>query len=299
MPVTIAQITAFERIVRLGSFHAAARQLGLTQPSISQRIRELETTLGVQLFVRRGPTISLTVEGTALVSYADRLLGTASEMVERFRARDPLKGVLRLGLNESFSLICLTDLLRRVEQEHPALKTSLQVGDTPTVSRLLNDRQLDLAVISEPNVADDVVREPIGTNELGWFASTSFDAPRRVLSPSDLAAHHLIIPSPPARLYTTATRWFSEAGASPARLSMCNSLSVTMLTIDSGLALGLVPVRVMQDALSQGRVRRLAVSPPVPGHRVWICHQASDFGTTMQHLVELVRDVVVEHKVFS
>jgi len=298
MPVTLAQISAFERIVRLGSFHAAARQLGLTQPSISQRIRELETTLGVQLFVRRGPTIHLTVEGTALVDYADRLLGTTGEMIERFRARDPLKGVLRLGLNESFGMICLTDLLKRLEERHPALKTSVQVGDTATVSRLINEQQLDLAVISEPSVAEAIAREPLGLNELGWFASAGFDAPRRLLSPADLCTYHLIVTPPPARLYTTATRWFSEAGATPARLSMCNSLTVTILTIESGLAVGLVPVRVMQDALKRRSVRRLPVSPPMPGHRVFICHQPGDFGASMQGLVELVREVVAQHKLF-
>jgi hypothetical protein len=51
----------------------------------------------------------------------------------RRRARDPLKGVLRLGL-KSFSLICLTALLHRLEERHPALKTSVQVGDTATAS---------------------------------------------------------------------------------------------------------------------------------------------------------------------
>jgi DNA-binding transcriptional LysR family regulator len=65
------------------------------------------------------------------------------------------------------------------------------------------------------------------------------------------------------------------------------------------LAVGLVPVRVMQDALTRRSVRRLSVSPPVPGHRVWICHQAGDFGASMQSLVELVREVVAHHRVFT
>src|SRR5688572_29053578 len=101
MNVTFAQLRAFERIVRLGSFHAAARELGLSQPSVSQRIRELEDELGTAVFIRRGPRVTLTAEGHALVEYADRLLGTAGQMTERFRTRDPLKGMLRLGLNES------------------------------------------------------------------------------------------------------------------------------------------------------------------------------------------------------
>src|SRR5436190_3328158 len=74
MNVTLSQLRTFERIVRLGSFHAAARELRLTQPSVSQRIRELETVLRTRLFIRRGPRISLTAEGHALIEYADRLL---------------------------------------------------------------------------------------------------------------------------------------------------------------------------------------------------------------------------------
>ena len=299
MSLTLAQIRTFERIAKLGSFRAAARQLGLTQPSVSQRIRELEDALGAQLFVRRGPGISLTAEGTALVAYADRLLGTADEMVERFRAHDPLKGLLRLGLNETFGLVCLPDLLRHLDEQYPALMTSVQVGDTGTVSRMLNEQQLDLAVVSEPEVAVHVGREAIGINELAWFASAAFGSPRSVLAPAELATHHLMVTPPPSRLYTTATQWFARAGVVPSRLSMCNSVSVTSLTITRGLAIGLVPVRVMQEQLAHGSVRRLAVSPPMPGHRVSICYQVSEFGPSMQRLVELVRELVLRHKLFT
>lgn len=289
MNVTLAQIRTFERIVRLGSFHAAGRELGLAEPSVSQRIRELEDALGTRLFTRRGPTISLTAQGTALIAYADRLLETTDQMLERFRTHDPLKGVLRLGLNETFGLICLTDLQRRLEERYPALKTSVQVGDTPTISRLINEQQLDLAVISEPDVAEHVLREPIGVNEFGWFASSASEISRRVVTPADLCPLHLIVTSPPARLYATVTRWFNQANATPQRLSMCNSLPVTIRVIASGLAVGLVPVRVMQDRLAYGEVRQLSVSPPPPGHRVSICYQTSEVGPGLRHVVQLVR----------
>lgn len=298
MNITLAQIRTFERIVRLGSFHAAGRELGLTQPSVSQRIRELEDGLGTRLFIRRGPTISLTAEGTALIGYADRLLETTNQMLERFRTHDPLKGVLRLGLNETFGLICLTELLRRLEERYPSLKTSVQVGDTPTISRLINEQQLDLAVISEPDVADHVLREPIGVNELGWFAGSASDISRGLLTPEDLCPLHLIVTSPPARLYTTVTRWFNQANAVPQRLSTCNYLQVTILVIATGLAVGLVPVRVMQDRLARGEVRQLSVAPPLPGHRVSICYQISEVGPSLRHVVQLVRELIGQYKLF-
>jgi len=53
MNMTFAQVRTFVCIVREGSFHVAARTLGLTQPSVSQRIRELESALGTALFIRR------------------------------------------------------------------------------------------------------------------------------------------------------------------------------------------------------------------------------------------------------
>src|SRR4029077_4691246 len=103
MYVTLGQLRAFERIVRLGSFHAAALELKLSPPSGSRGLRELGAALQTRLLVRRGPRISLTAEGHALVEYADRMLATAGELVERFRTRDPLKGTLRLGVNETFA----------------------------------------------------------------------------------------------------------------------------------------------------------------------------------------------------
>ena len=88
MNLTLQQLRTFERIVRLGSFRSAASHLGLTQPGVSQRIRELESALGTELFLRRGPRLSLTAEGHALIDYADRVLDTTGEIVERFRSRD-------------------------------------------------------------------------------------------------------------------------------------------------------------------------------------------------------------------
>lgn len=298
MNVTIAQLRAFERIVRLGSFHAAARELRLSQPSVSQRIRELEDVLGVALFVRRGPRVNLTAEGHALIEYADRLLGTAGEMVERFRTRDPLKGMLRLGLNESFALICLPDLLRRLEVRYPGIKISVFVGDTGQVSQKLDRQELDIAIVSEPSVGAHVHQEPIGQNRLGWFAGIDFELAREVLSPADLCQFHLIVSPPTAKLHSTVNKWFADAGALPLRVSTCNSLSATILSIVHGTAIGLVPIRVMQEEIERRRVKLVPVNPEMRAHKVSICYQISEFGPGLKVLVDLTRELIAEHRLF-
>jgi DNA-binding transcriptional LysR family regulator len=297
--VTLSQVLAFERVVRLGTVHAAAEDLGLSQPAVSQRIRELEQTLGAKLFVRNGRRITVSADGTAMLAYADQLLKTTDEMVLRLRSHDPLKGVLRLGLSETFALVCLTALLERLGVKYPSLKTSLHIGDTNALSDLLNEQKLDLAVISDPSVADHVRREPLGTNQHGWFAASSGDVGETALTPAELCQHHLIVTPPPARLFTTVTRWFGQAGVAPRRLSMCNSLSVTALMIRSGLGIGLVPRGVMRDSVMRGEVHELLVQPMVSAHQVWICYQVEELGPGLQQVVGLIQDVASEHGLFA
>lgn len=299
MTITLSQIRAFERIARLGSFHAAAKHVGITQPSISQRIRDLEAILAVELFTRNGPRVALTAEGHALLEYADRLLETADDVVVRFKQRDPLLGLLRIGVNESFGLICLTDLMRRLEQQYPKLKTSVIVGDTGMVSGLLNDHQLDLAVVSEPSLAGHVLQVPIGRNDLAWVASNEMDLPSGTLTPTILAAHHLIVSPQTARLHTTMTNWFAQGGAVPERVSTCNSLSVTLLMVRSGFAIGLVPLRVVADELATGRIVRIPVTPAVGSHRVSLCYQIAQFGPNLQAIVELTKELIAHHELFK
>jgi len=244
-------------------------------------------------------SIAIVTARTSLIEYADRMLTTAGELVERFRTRDPLKGTLRLGVNETFAFICLPELLKRMEQQYPAIRTSVFVGDTGVVSARLNDQALDIAVVSEPTVAPHVSQEPLGVNAFGWFASTSLTLPRRTFTPADLEQYQLIVPPPPARLHATVMKWFAEAGVKPRRLSTCNSIHATAETIEQGAAIGIVPVRIMTSAVEKRGVRLLKLNPPLPGHQVAICYQIREFGPSLKVLVDLIRELVAKNKLFA
>jgi DNA-binding transcriptional LysR family regulator len=166
------------------------------------------------------------------------------------------------------------------------------------VSQSLNRKELDIAVVSEPKVGSHVRMEPIGRNRLGWYASADFELARGVLTPADLCQLHLVVSPPTAQLHATVTQWFARAGAVPRRVSTCNSLSATILTILHGTAIGLVPMRVMQDEVDGRRAKRIRVTPEMPAHRVSICYQISEFGPGLKVLVDLTRELVAQHKLF-
>ncbi|MEZ5934564.1 MAG: LysR family transcriptional regulator [Alphaproteobacteria bacterium] len=295
---TLAQIEAFQTIVRTGNFRSAAKALGLTQPSISQRIRELEKALGTTLFIRQGPRIELTADGHALSPHADHLIGSARGLQQRFQQRDPLAGILRLGVTESFAALCLSALLTRLERHHPALSTSVQIGDTSRISALLNAGELDLAVVSEPEIEDHIESLPIGRNGFGWIARADYALLDRVLLPAELAEHHLILTQPSSRLHRTVTEWFAQQGAAPSRVSTCNSIDVTMRLVHDGTAIavaeapGREPDGVEWASLGRGRA---ADSVP-PGHH--LCHQLAELGEGLRDLVALTQELVSELRAF-
>ncbi|MFO1302271.1 MAG: LysR family transcriptional regulator [Burkholderiales bacterium] len=296
--ITLAQIRAFERTARLGGVHAAARHLHLTQPAVSRRIRELELSLGVKVFERSGRSLRITSEGVGLLGYASELLRTADEMALRASTGDPLRGTLRLGVSGSFALVGLDLLMERLRQRHPDLKTMVHVGDSQAISGLLNDFKLDLAVTSEYRIAEHVHRERIGINRHGWFAAASPRLPETTLSPVELAQYPLIVTPPPTRQNATVMQWFRQAGTSPARLSTCNEVMATIRIILRGLAIGLIPARLMRPHVEQGLARELRVSPAIPPYEVWVCYQVEELGPGLRQIVDMIRAIAAEEGLY-
>ncbi len=296
--VTLDQLRAFEQIVELGSFHAAGRKLGLAQPSVSQRIRELEGAIGAPLFTRRGPKISLTIDGRALLDYARRMLAVECELAGRFESRDPLRGMLRFGATNTFGLVCLVDLLRRLEERYAELKISLMIETSNIVNRMLNEQALDIAVVSEPDLGPHVTQVAVGRNDLVWLAGNRLKLPLGEVSPQRLAAEHVMVVPPPSRVHRTVMDWFAQGGATPARVSYCNNLSVLLVAILESVVVGVAPARVVHRELAQGLIRRLDTRPPLPSHRVFVCYQTATFGPGIEAVVALTRQLIAEKELY-
>jgi DNA-binding transcriptional LysR family regulator len=94
-------------------------------------------------------------------------------------------------------------------------------------------------------------------------------------------------------------KWFAEANVRPERVSTCNSLSVTLMMVRSGFGIGLIPVRVVAAELAQGSLVRVPVLPAVEAHRVWLCYQANQFGSSLQAVIDLTTELIAQHQLFT
>lgn len=149
----VDQLTAFDRIVREGSFSRAAWSLGIAQPTISARVHALEQAVGGPLFARSSRRISLTTLGESFLPYARRALAVLGEGVEAARqAEGGRRGRLALGVLGSLAGCLLGPALAEFHRAHPQADYYVRAGSHQKVVELLCDGVVELALVGWPCV---------------------------------------------------------------------------------------------------------------------------------------------------
>ena len=160
-------LRAFCQAARLGSITGAARHLGSTQPAVSLRVRTLEKVLGVRLFERRGPHISLTRVGLRVYEVAmplvisfDRLPGTFAE-----DHRGEVAGPFRVGAGQTSAAYVLPKYLKMFREEFPETEVEVRIGTGRQRLAWLRDYELDVVVGAMDVAPPDVRFHPILESE--------------------------------------------------------------------------------------------------------------------------------------
>lgn len=292
--MSLEQLEAFYWIAQIGSFQGAAAKLHITQPTVSLRIRSLERALGRKLFERNGHAVRVSVAGAPLVQQAEQMLALAQRITGRSDADEPISLRLRLGAPDSFAMICLPALLRRLERQHPALKVDVTVENSIVLDRQLHKRMLDLAFLADPTPGARVRTEFLGHQDLAWVASPRLALPRRRLQPADLAPFQVFTNPEPSKLISLVRNWFSRAGVEPSRISTCNSLSIVARLTSSGSGISLLPLSVVGAELRAGTLRRLATRPEIEPQTIYAAYQADAEGPALAAILAMAREVVAQ-----
>jgi DNA-binding transcriptional LysR family regulator len=293
MRVTLAQLETYHWIAQLGSFQDAAKQLNLSQPTVSLRIRDLERALGVRLFDRSERSVRLTHDGEALRDLADSVLRDVRQIYERVGAAELVQGVLRLGIPETFALVCLPELLRILESDHPALRLELDIGTSATLLKDLEERRIELAVVG--NLRDDprIRSVPLGQHEMVWAASPQFGL-KQPIRPSDLRTLPIISNAYPAPQYQMIMEWFRSAGVAPLRLSTCTSVTVISSLVAAGIAISLLPLPIVRAQAEIGQLVVLASRPTPTPSFLHACHRAAEGSSNVNAVVRAIASAVVQ-----
>ncbi len=165
--MNISQLRTLIALVEHGSFSAAARALGLSQPAVTMQVQALETDLGVTLLDRKYRRLELTEAGRALLPFAERVLcelDDARAEVERLSAT--VSGRLVMAASTTPGQYVLPRLLGAFLREYPQVGVSLQIADTARVVEAVESGQAHLGMTGAKLPDAKAVFERMGTDDL-------------------------------------------------------------------------------------------------------------------------------------
>lgn len=182
---------AFLAVMQGGSLSAAARTLGVTQPTVRRQIEKLESMLDVVLFTRATNGLVPTEMALATLPLAESIAATARAFVRTVSgAPDEDRGTVRLACSEIVGAEVLPSMLAELAERHPQLQVELVLSNR---NEDLRRRDADVAVRMVRPTQEGLVARKVGRVELGFFATegylTRHPAPSKL---AQLKAHALV-----------------------------------------------------------------------------------------------------------
>ena len=291
MRFNLAQLEALLWVVRLGSFHAAARQLHLTRPAISVRMRELESAVGGELFLRDSYRAKPTALGREIAMHAEQVIAACEDLNGRLADSDELRGPVRIGVADSFAVTCLAELMRHIEKRFSKVRAEIRVDFSARLNESLQSGDLDIAVLTAPTPNPLLIVESLVTLELVWVASPTLKLGKSRFGPADFADQPIITNPFPSQLHASISAWFTAAGAQPLRINTCSSLMIMTRLACEGVGISLLPVSILRAELESGELVILKALPKIPAHAMAVAYRRTARGRGPAALAQMIHQL--------
>ena len=168
--MTIRNLEIFTKVAELGSMSAAAKQLYITQPSVSLAIAEIEHEYDVKLFDRVGNRLRLTPTGQQLLEYTTSILLQYKEM-ERFLKDESHSSSIRIGATATVGQYIIAPIIEQLKGENPDIKCQVTVASTSVIEDALLKSELDIGFVEGDIISSALTVKPIMTDELSVLCS--------------------------------------------------------------------------------------------------------------------------------
>src|SRR6516162_10538126 len=148
---SLERLRTLSEVARLGGFSAAAEALGLTQPAVSNQIRQLEQQLGTPLLERIGKRARPTPEGIVLIAAASRAFAALDQAIDQVqRQGSEIAGTLVLATGATAIKHLLPPVMASLAARHPAVSLRVLTGNTVDLLPGLLDGSIDLGLLTAP-----------------------------------------------------------------------------------------------------------------------------------------------------
>ncbi|MCY6382167.1 LysR substrate-binding domain-containing protein [Hoeflea prorocentri] len=256
MDLTFARLDAVRHVAHAGSFAAAARAIGISQPAVSQHVRDLEASYGVRLFVRNHGKLFPTQLCNELCDMAERISAERLEAERLLTRRTSLAdGQIIVGLGNAMPGMAVVAEFHRT---HPGVTLRVETGPHDKITRAVLSHEVDVGIL--PNVREDnrFRRAALAPNQVVAIAPPNHPLARKdVVSAAELQNEALIFRARGSSTQRVVDRMFAALPEPPTPLLTLDTRDGLYEAVVNGLGIGFI----WKFATSRtDGVQRLAIS---------------------------------------
>lgn len=253
--VNLTHILAFHRVAAAGSFVAAARLAGVSQPTLSAQVKALEQAAGVTLIERRNRQIALTAEGDRLFAVTSRLQAAIEEAGQVLASnRSPGRGTLRIAADSALHVI---PILAELKRQQPAFRFSLAVSNSSDVLREVLDGTADVGISARKPEDSRLTAVKLREDRLVLLVARGDRwAGRKQIALPEIAGRDLVAREQGSMTREVLEARLREGAIAPAQVLDVETREGVMEAVAAGFGVGVV---FASEAGTDTRLHRLAI----------------------------------------
>lgn len=237
----LSQMQYFLEIAKTKNISAAAHNLYLSQPALSQAIRSLESELGIPLLLRHSKSVSLTDAGEEFAVHAEKILGSTRHLSDLMQKHAQLHtGNLRIGMPWIVGYLEIFSLLRSYKERMPDLQYKLVIEGSDTLLRQLLSRKLHgiFMISSSSSLSQNRELHYLRLADEEYVMMIHKGSPlaeKSIIAIPDLANETLIMPSPESLFSMQLKVLFQTYGINPPYLCESSLSDIVAQMVGEGL----------------------------------------------------------------
>jgi DNA-binding transcriptional LysR family regulator len=278
------------------NFGRAAERLNISQPPLSQQIRQIEDELGVKLFTRTKRTVALTEAGRVFVAGAREILAQSERTVAAAVAAGRGEiGELTIGTvtttdNGFYRILVL--ILRAFSARYPSVRIRLRTLMVPQQIEQLLDRRIDVGFLTMPILDPRLVTERVRGEPLAVALPEGHPLSRtNAVPPVALAAERIVVMSRNLNpgFYDLVVSFFRGAGFSMIASDEADGILPSLALVAARRGIAVLPTSVFE--IDRPGITMRPFEPPAPMLEMGAVHLAHNDSTTLQRFMDVVRTV--------
>ncbi|MBD3755644.1 MAG: LysR family transcriptional regulator [Gammaproteobacteria bacterium] len=287
---TLRQLQVFESIARNQSFTKAAKELHLTQPTVSMQVKKLADVLQAPLFEQIGRKVYLTNAGQALYEAANAILGKLSIAEQKI---NHLKGFS--GGNVKLSVISTAQyfvpkVIHEFTQAYPDVTVLMRVGNKENLLDRIAKNKDDFYLLGQPPEGLNVVSEPLAINPLAFVANAQHPLVGKELTIEDLKDEPFLMRETGSGIRAQVEKVFGEFNFQPSVKMVLGGNEAIRLGLMQNLGITVASVPTLMNEISRGEIAILKVKGfPVNRHWYLAYPTGKILSIAAEKLIELLK----------